>query len=183
MADDEKVLPFRRTLSETGDADLIANWFDRAQHMISAGGLKDFVLDLSERNDHSMESVIHAAAAAAVAAAAVVLRSPNVSKLGAYESTQAHNLMAWKFIEEFGGFDEGPKRILAYQQMLYPQMARKFRLTIDRATMSWLIDKAKEILESGRPLAPSVRFHLEGVAAGVPPFHHEVEDGPGEGNV
>ena len=55
-------------------------------------------------------------------------------------------------------------------------MERKFKKTIDKATHSWLIDRAKEILESGRELHSSVRFHLEGVAAGIVPFGYEVED-------
>lgn len=177
MSDGEKVLPFRRVLSETGDAELIAHWFDRAQRMRSAVELADFVSDLADRPDHSMESIVHAAAAAAVAASAVVLTSASAEKLGAYQSVTAHNLMAWRYIEEFGGFDEGPKAMVQFQQMLYPRFREKFeKRRIDRATMDWLTEKAKEILESGRPLASSVRFHLEGLVAGVPPFGFEVED-------
>jgi hypothetical protein len=174
--DGAEVLPFRRVLSETGDAGLIATWFDRAQHMRSAVELADFVSDLAERPDHSMESIVHAAAAVAVAASAVVLRSPSAEKLGAYHSVMAHNLMAWRYIEEFGGFDDGPKRMLQYQQLLYPRFADKFGKKIDRATMDWLIAKAKEILESGRTLHSSVRFHLEGISCGIPPFGFEIEE-------
>lgn len=176
MSDDDKVLPFRRVLSETGDAELITSWFDRAQRMRSAVELADFVSDLADRPDHSMESIVHAAAAAAVAASAVVLTSASAEKLGAYQSVTAHNLMAWRYIEEFGGFDEGPKRMLQYQQMLYPRFADKFGKKIDRATMDWLVVKAKEILESGRSLHSSVRFHLEGLACGIPPFEFEIEE-------
>lgn len=174
-----EVLPFRRVLSETGDAELISDWFERAQRCTPAAA-GDLIADLAERQDHSMESIIHAAAAAAVAGAAAVLLAPHNRKLGAYESIQAHNLLAWKFIEEFGGFDDGPKRMLQYRQMLYPRTRERFEKKIDRATSNWLIDQAKEVLASGRELHPSVRMHLEGVAAGVPPFGYEVvDDEPG----
>ena len=172
----DNVTPIRRRLDETRDAETIEKWKFLAHKTTTPDQLADFVRDLVERHEHSIESIVHAAAAAAVAACTVVMADRRVSHLKSYESQQAHNLVLWAFLEEFGGFDDGPKRIVQYRRMLYPQLRDSFRKTIDRNTMNWLIDQAKEALASGREMHSSVRFHLEGIAAGIPPFEYDVVD-------
>ena len=181
MSDEElpAPLPFaprRRKLDEAADASLITEIYDQAHRVKSFDEVADLVLDLLERHDHGIETIVHVVAVAAVAAATVVANSTQGRALGMDKSVMAHNLAAWKFIDEFGGFDEGPKRLLQYRQMLYPAMEKNFQKTIDRNTMDWLMAQAKEALESGRELHPSVRFHLETVSLGIPPFNYNVTE-------
>ncbi len=168
--------PTRRRLDEVADAALLESMYARAHRVTSMSAAADLVLDLLNNYEHSMETIVHVVAVAAVAAATVVANGEQGKKLGMDQSVMAHNLATWKFIEEFGGFDDGPKRLLQYGQMLYPQTEKKFEKTIDKPTMAWLERKAKEILESGHELAPKVRLHLECVSVGIPPFGHVIEE-------
>lgn len=180
MTDDatDNVVAFagpRTRLDEVQDSEYIERMYDKAHRVRSLADAADLAADFLEK-DHGIDTIVHAIALAAVAAASAVANSQQGRALGADKSVQAHNLAAWKFIEEFGGFDDGPKRLLQYRKMLYPRFDKVFAKTIDRNTMNWLIDEAKATLASGRELHSSVRFHLEGIAAGIPPFQHEVVD-------
>lgn len=180
MTDDspDNVVAFagpRTRLDEVQDAEYIDRMYGKAHRAQSLADAADLASDFLEK-DHGIDTIVHAMAIAAVAAASAVANSQQGRALGADKSVQAHNLAAWKFIEEFGGFDDGPKRLLQYRKMLYPRFDKVFAKTIDRNTMNWLIEEAKATLASGRELHSSVRFHLEGVSVGVPPFGYTVED-------
>lgn len=181
MTDDDapaNVVPFagkNAPLDEVKDADLINHFYMRAHRCRSFEDAVDVAADFLEKN-LGMDTIVHAAAIAALASASVVANSAKGVALKMDSSPEAHGLVVWKFLEEFGGFDDGPKRIIQYRKMLYPRFEQYFAKTIDRSTMNWMIDQAKITLQSGRELHPSVRFHLEGVAAGIPPFGYSVSD-------
>lgn len=168
--------PVRRKLDEAADAEFIASMYHKAHLIKTFDGVANLVLDFLEKYEHGVDTLPHVVAVAAVAAATVVANSPQGQAVGMDKSVMAHNLATWKFIGEFGGFDEGPMRLLQYGQMLYPQTEKKFEKTIDKATMGWLEEKAKEALESGREIAPKVRMHLECISVGIPPFGYAIEE-------
>lgn len=177
MSDDNVVvMPGRRPLNEETDAEYIAGRYVAALRCSSQGEAADIADDFLAR-PLDMTTIVHAAAIAGLAAASAVANGHQGRSLGLYKSPDARGLVVWKFLEEYGGFDDGPKRIMQFRKMLYPQFGPYFQKVIDRPTMNWLMDEAKAILESGRDIAPGVRFHLEGIAAGVPPFGFNVEEG------
>lgn len=177
MSDDNVVpMPGRRPLNEEQDFEYLAGRYVAALKCQSLGDAADLAADLLDK-PLDMTTIVHVAAIAGLAAASAVANSHQGRSLGLVKSPDARALVVWKFLEEYGGFDDGPKRIVQFRKMLYPQFGPYFQKVIDRPTMDWLIERAKEVLESGREIAPAVRFHLEGIAAGIPPFGFSVEEG------
>jgi hypothetical protein len=175
----DSVLPFtprRPKLDEAADMQVINQWFERAHRVTSMAQAGDLALDFLRSYEHGLDTLPHVVALAAVAAATVIANSAEGKALGVDKSVQAHNLATWVFIEEFGGFDDGPRRMLQYRQMLYPTNQKRFEKTIDRSTRDWLIAQAKETLESGRDLHPAVQQHLGPIALGIMPWGYTVEE-------
>ena len=167
-------MPGRRPLNEETDAEYLANRYVAALRCRTLGEASDLAADLLDK-PLDMTTIVHVAAIAALASASAVANSQQGQTLSLAKSPDARGLVVWKFLEEYGGFDDGPKRIVQFRKMLYPQFGPYFAKVIDRAVMNWMIDEAKGVLASERELAPAVRFHLEGIAAGVAPFGYEVE--------
>jgi hypothetical protein len=177
VSDDNVVaMPGRRPLNEETDAEYLSGRYVAALRSRTLYEAADLAADLLDK-PLDMTTIVHVAAIAALGAASAVASDQKGQALGLAKSPDARALVVWKFLEEYGGFDDGPKRILQFRKMLYPQFGPYFQKVIDRNTMNWLMDEAKSILESGREVAPAVRFHLEGIAAGVAPFGFSVEEG------
>lgn len=76
----------------------------------------------------------------------------------------------WEFVEHWRVFDQGPKRMVTYAHLLYPQYEDDFKPTISTETWSWVQEEAKKLLATGEHAAGRVRAHWESVAAGRLPF-------------
>lgn len=86
--------------------------------------------------------------------------------------------MLHEFVEAWDPFlAQGPKRILFYGNMMYPQYADKFEKVINKATWSWLQEQATaELAEKDRMLSKAYAEHLQSIASGTVPFGYKVSD-------
>lgn len=154
----------------TEESGVHKDWYVRAKNMDTPERLAEFVKELSEL-EHDYGTICHAVAASALAAGHVVDHSPN----GGITGFHAVAIM-WEFISHWLPQD-GPQRLISFDDMLYPQYERKFR-TITKGTWKWLQKTASDRLveHNGKNRAhEDVRRHWKRVAAGHVPFGYRVE--------
>ncbi len=144
-------------------------WMVEAKQM-NMEKLPEFLRKLTEDYNHDYGTICHAMAAAAIAAAWAVERSDQ----GGITGFQAGCVM-WEMIEGWGTFDEGPKRMLAYKNMLYPQYANRFDRTISPDTWKWLREKAAESLKEP-VMHDDVRNHMRSIVDGKVPFGFRISE-------
>jgi hypothetical protein len=118
----------------------------------------------------------------AVAAA----KAANRSKHGGITGFQA-GAVFWEFVRGWGTFGEGPKRIVNYSNLLYPQHEYDFT-TISQDTWDWVKEEAARLIKEtettgkvGKPFgvtpAPQVLAHWKMIVeSDRPPFGLVVKD-------
>ena len=152
-------------------------WYETAKAMPgNAGSLSVFVDRLMREYQHDYGTICHAVAAAGLAAMRCVSRQP---EWGGITGFQAGAIM-WELIERWGQFSDGPKRMLSYRDLLYPQRRDKFT-EISAETWAWAQAEAKKTLAESNGMCSNVNTHMESVAAGVVPFGLTVAPVPDEG--
>lgn len=132
--------------------------------------LMPFIQDaLAKGNGYGQICV--AIGAIAVAAARAADRSPN----GGITGFQAGAIF-WEFSRGWGVFGDGPKRMVTYADMCYPQYADKFALTITPDVWTHLQTLAAKNLTDSPNANPEVIAHWKSIVAGVVPFGHTVKE-------
>ena len=139
-------------------------------------------LALDRQQDYG--TICVAIGACAVAAA----RAADRSKFGGITGFQA-GAVFWEFVSGWGAFGEGPKRMVNYSNLLYPQYRDDFT-TISSDTWEWTkAEAAKRIAESEGPTRkvgsddfyvaphPDVLAHWKMIVeSDRPPFNLVVKD-------
>lgn len=144
-------------------------WYEEAKK-VTPETIGEFVRHLTEDYAHDYGTICHACAAAAVAACHAVDHSPQ----GGITGFQAGAIM-WEFIEAWNATENGPKRLVCYQNMLYPQYEDKFQKMITPSTWKYLQEEAqKKIHEaSASPVHEDVLAHWKSITAGKIPFGYK----------
>ena len=132
--------------------------------------LPSFMADALDR-EHDYGTICIAVGACAVAAAKAADRHPN----GGITGFQA-SAVFWEFVRGWGTFGDGPKRMVSYRDMLYPQYEEKFDKRISAETWVWLQDEARKKVPAPESAHPAVLAHWQSIADGVIPFGYSVED-------
>lgn len=144
-------------------------WYKEARDM-TLEKLPAFLDKLVNEYGHDYGTIVHAIAAAAIGAAWAV----DHSAAGGITGFQA-GAITWEFIENWSAFGPGPKRLVAFDNMLYPQYETKFKQTISKETWVWLQEQAKaKLKEPDGVVALNVKAHWESIIAGNVPFGYEV---------
>lgn len=161
-----------KALSEEKDRETIDAWYERANKVRTPEELGAFVQELVGEYRHDYGTVVHACAAAAVAAGHAVSGS---NAGGGITGFQAGCVM-WSFLSKWL-HEDGPMRLVKYEEMLYPQYEESFQKTITTETATWLREQAQKKLAEFPEVGHSqVRSHLERVAEGHVPFGYTVRD-------
>lgn len=84
------------------------------------------------------------------------------------------SLIPWLLMSEFWGNSEVGRRVIDYDDMLYPQYQNRYEKTITRDQFSKLQKKASERLAAGTPMHPDVKKHMESIVAGTIPFGYKL---------
>lgn len=143
-------------------------WMEEARKM-NLKKLPAFLKKLTEDYSHDYGTICHAIAAAAIAAAWSVERTPQ----GGITGFQAGAIM-WEMIKGWGIFGEGPKAMLCYNDLLYPQYDYKWR-TISKETFDYLKKKAADNLKGhSENTSPNVLDRWKSVAAGNIPCGYSI---------
>lgn len=166
-------------LQEETSQELISMWRVKAKELKTTEELKTFMDSLINDYGHDYGTICHAITAAAIGAAMVIDNSPQ----GGITGFQAGCIM-WSFIELWI-HEPGPKKLVKYSDMLYPQYEHKFEKTIDKRTWEWLQKEAQRNVDKERaeavdnqqeyPISPNVLAHWKSVARGEMPFGYTLE--------
>ena len=82
----------------------------------------------------------------------------------------------WFLMREFWGNSEVGRKVIDFDDMLYPQYQYKFEKTITQSQFSNLQKKASERLAEGIPMHSDVRKHMESIVAGNIPFGYKISE-------
>jgi isopentenyl diphosphate isomerase/L-lactate dehydrogenase-like FMN-dependent dehydrogenase len=149
-------------------------WREKMQSLqrdATAEGMSALIRDVMAA-PHDYGSVCVAIGGLAAAAARAADREPH----GGITGFQAGAIF-WEFVRAWGVFPDGPKRMVSYGEMLYPQYATKFEPTITAEVWKWLKDEAQRKLhEAGDDAHGEVRAHWESIVRGGVPFGYRVTD-------
>lgn len=149
---------------------LAKEWMDEAKKC-TLETLPAFIEKMS-KFDHGYGTICRAIAAAGVAAMHAVDRSPN----GGVTGFQAGCIM-WDVIAGWGTFDDGPKKMVQFGHMLYPQYEDHFEKTISQETWDWMQAEAKKKLdESNGMTSGTVVCHWKDISDGKVPFGYMIKD-------
>jgi len=148
-------------------------WYKEAKDGMSMEKLPAFLKKLTEDYEHDYGTICHAMAASAVATMWAVDRTEQ----GGVTGFQASAIM-WELVRAWGTFGDGPKRMVCYDNMLYPQYANKFRMVIDKNVWKYLQEEAAKHLSEHdvHHAHPDVMAHWQSIMAGKVPFGYTVEE-------
>lgn len=158
----------RTNITEENDRATIDAWYDEAKAQ-TPETLPAFIAKLTDDYGHDYGTICHAVTAAGLGAMWAVNSSP----AGGITGFQAGCIM-WEFIRRWMHKD-GPLRLIDYNDLLYPQYARKFT-SVDPEAFDAVREKARrELAEAPDYMHPDVRAHMEAIAAGRVPFGLQLE--------
>jgi hypothetical protein len=162
----------------TEESGIHKEWYERAKKVSTIAELTAFATEMREDYQHDYGTICHAITATAIAAMWAVERSPQ----GGITGFQASCIM-WGLIDHWNVFDKGPKRMVCYRNMLYPQYADKFDKLISQETWEYLQEEAAKEIKEAHPqinVASPVYQHWQSIVAGQVPFGYRVVSKEGE---
>ena len=165
MTDEKSVSDKELEDKDKDELILAKEWMDEAK-ACTPESLSAFLKKLSD-HDHGYGTICRAIAAAGVAAMHSIDRSPN----GGITGFQA-GCVIWDVISGWGSFEDGPKKMVQYAKMLYPQYQSSFDKTISEETWNWLQEEAKKKI--GQIAHVDVLSHWQSIVDGVVPFGYTV---------
>lgn len=81
----------------------------------------------------------------------------------------------WFMMDEFWSKSEIGRKVINFDDMVFPQYEFKFRSTISKEIFKNLQERASKFIEEGR-LHPDVKKHMESIVAGEVPFGYKLID-------
>lgn len=81
----------------------------------------------------------------------------------------------WEFVRNWM-HEDGPMKLVKYDNMLYPQYEDNFDKVISKETFSYLQEKAKENLENRNGAASRVIDHWQSIVDGNVPFGYKIKE-------
>lgn len=81
----------------------------------------------------------------------------------------------WIIIDEFRGKSEVGRKIIDFDDMVFPQYEYEFRNTISKGTFKKLQERASRFIEE-RDMHPDVKKHMESIVAGKIPFGYKLKN-------
>lgn len=140
-------------------------WYVEAKEVRTPEDLAAFATRMREDYQHDYGTICHAAAACAIAAAWCINRGPT----GGITGFQAGAIF-WEFYR-YWLHEDGPARLIKYDDLLYPQYEYKFGKTIDKSTWEWVQAEARKKLDDdGDHAHVNVVRHWRSIVAGRVPF-------------
>ena len=146
---------------------LVKEWEQEARKQ-TLKTLPGFLAKLAEHK-HDYNSIVQAVAFAALGAACAMDHSPH----GGITGFQAGGVF-WEFYRAWL-HEDGPVRLVKYQEMLWPQYEEQFGKTVSPSTLEWLQEKArKELAEIGDRNA-HYKKHMQDIVDGKLPWGYRVK--------
>lgn len=154
------------------EADHLENeWLEQAKTQ-TFETLPEFINHLMNDYEHDYGTSIKATAVAMLA----TFNACNNSEQGGFTGFQV-GFIPWLIINEFWGESKVGRKVINFDDMLFPQYSYKFEKTISPKTWKNLQDRAKELMkEPIENFHPDVRLHISKIAAGDIPFGYTVKE-------
>lgn len=144
-------------------------WFMQAETQ-TLETLPEFINHLMNDYEHDYDTIIKATAAAMIA----TFEACNQSEQGGFTGFQAGCIPRF-MMDKFWGESKVGRRVIDFEEMLYPQYDFKFEKIMSSKTWNKLQEIAKEKMkEPVENFHPSVRTHIHKIAAGQVPFGYTV---------
>lgn len=144
-------------------------WYKQAERE-TVDTLPEFINHLLNDYVHDYGTICHALAAGAVATVWAMNNDPH----GGITGFQAGAVM-WEFVRNWM-HEDGPMKLVKYDNMLYPQYEDNFDKVISKETFSYLQEKAKENLENRNGAASRVIDHWQSIVDGNVPFGYKIKE-------
>lgn len=145
-------------------------WLEQAKTQ-TLETLSEFINHLMNDYEHDYATSIKATVAAMIA----TFNACNQSEQGGFTGFQV-GFIPWFMMKEFWGESKVGRKVIDFNDMLYPQYAHKFKKTISLETWERLQDKAKKLMKDPiENFHPDVRLHISKIAAGQIPFRYKVK--------
>lgn len=134
--------------------------------------LPTFINHLMNDYEHDYGTIVKATAAAMLA----TFYACDKSEQGGFTGFQV-GFIPWFMIGEFWGESKVGRKVIDFENMLYPQYEHKFEKTMSSKIWHKLQEAAKEKMkEPVENFHPDVREHISKIAAGQIPFGYTVKD-------
>lgn len=159
-------------IAVTEESGVHKEWLKRAKEIRTVEELTAFITEMREAYQHDYGTICHAIVASAIAA----MWCMEHGSQGGITGFQAGAII-WELIDAWNVFDKGPKRMVCYRNMLYPQYQDKFEKMITQKTWDWLQEEAKKEIKDAHPQMNAdgeVYRHWQSIAAGIVPFGYSV---------
>lgn len=82
----------------------------------------------------------------------------------------------WFMMDEFWGKSETGRRVINFDDMVFPQYEGKFKSTISKGMFKKVQERASRFIKEGRS-HPDVKKHMESIVAGEVPFGYKLING------
>lgn len=146
-------------------------WFMQAETQ-TLETLPEFINHLMNDYEHDYGTIVKATAAAMIA----TFNACDQSEQGGFTGSQA-GFIPWFMMDKFWGESNVGRRVIDFEQMLYPQYEYQFEKTMSPKFWNKLQEIAKEKMkEPVSNFHPVVREHISKIAAGQIPFGYTIKD-------
>lgn len=146
-------------------------WFMQAETQ-TLETLPEFINHLMNDYEHDYGTIVKATAAAMIA----TFNACNQSEQGGFTGFQVGFIPGF-MINKFWGESKVGRKIIDFDDMLYPQHKDRFEKTISPTIWKNLQEIAKEKMkEPVENFHPDVRLHISKIAAGEIPFGYKVKE-------
>lgn len=154
------------------EADHLENeWLEQAKTQ-TLETLSQFINHLMNDYEHDYGTSIKATIVAMIA----TFNACEKSEQGGFTGFQV-GFIPWFMMNEFWGNSEVGRKVIDFENMLYPQYAHRFEKTMSSKIWHKLQKIAKERMkEPAENFHPDVREHIAKIAAGQIPFGYTVKD-------
>lgn len=143
--------------------------YKKADDVENETQLLDLIKEIKEY-PHDYGTIVYGCMAAMLAAFNVINKSPN----GGITGFQA-SCLSWECVEKFT-MKKPPLKLIAFEDMLFPQYENKFEKKISNDTWVFLQKEAlKNLSEKNEHTSPRVIDHWRSIVSGVVPFGYSVE--------
>lgn len=142
----------------------VESWFERDP----SESVDSFITYL-DTLDHDYGTIVEALAAVAIHAARKMNHS---ERNGGITGFQAAGVM-WTFVQKWLHQD-GPMKLMKFENMLYPQYKDEFQKTISEDTWEYLQKEAASKLSNNVDAVTEVKAHWISIASGTVPFGYTV---------
>lgn len=158
--------------SITEEMGLHKEWAKEARDMTLAK-LPEFINRLMNEYNHDYGTICHAIACGSIATAWAMNNHKEQGGITGFQS----GCIQWEMIDLWGSFEKGPKRMLTFENLLYPQYRDRFEKFISNETWEWVQSKAKENIEKDDgSCSPNVMSHWKSIVSGIIPFGFQIKD-------